>query len=96
MAVDNGLVLVPYFHELRREGLAHEEAVVTGCFLRPVLMTALTTWLGLLPPAVAQGTGAEVQPPLAVVVIGGLITSTLLTLVVLPALYHWFEERQTD
>lgn len=94
VAVGNGLVLVTYIRELRREGRSLDEAVTTGCLLRlrPVLMTAMTTWLGLLPLAVAQGIGAEVQRPLAVVVIGGLLTSTALTLIVLPALYRWFEE----
>lgn len=69
-----------------------------GCSLRlrPVLMTMLTTLLGLFPLAIAQGIGAEVQRPLATVVIGGLFTSTLLTLVLLPALYHWFEDPQTE
>ncbi|MBI4401823.1 MAG: efflux RND transporter permease subunit [Nitrospirae bacterium] len=95
LAVGNGIVLVSYIAQLREEGLDVDEAVVRGCALRlrPVLMTMLTTLLGLLPLAVAQGIGAEVQRPLATVVIGGLFTSTLLTLVVLPALYYWFEER---
>jgi cobalt-zinc-cadmium resistance protein CzcA len=94
VAVGNGLVLVSYIHELRQRGMACEEAITTGCLLRlrPVLMTALTTLLGLLPLAFAQGIGAEVQRPLAVVVIGGTLSSTLLTLVVLPALFPWFEE----
>jgi cobalt-zinc-cadmium resistance protein CzcA len=94
VAVGNGLVLVSCIRELRREGRSLDEAVIAGCLLRlrPVLMTALTTWLGLLPLAVAQGIGAAVQPPLAVVVIGGLLTSTALTLIVLPALDRWFEE----
>jgi cobalt-zinc-cadmium resistance protein CzcA len=98
VAVGNGLVLVTYIHELRQEGRSLDDAVMTGCLLRlrPVLMTALTTWLGLLPLAVAQGIGAEVQRPLAVVVIGGLITSTALTLIVLPALYSWFEEPRAE
>lgn len=94
IAVGNGIVLVSHMHELREQGLSHTDAVTTGCLhrLRPVLMTALTTLLGLLPLAFAQGIGAEVQRPLAVVVIGGVLSSTLLTLVVLPALYGWFEE----
>nr|MBI3614694.1 efflux RND transporter permease subunit [Nitrospirota bacterium] len=96
LAVGNGIVLVSYIHQLRREGLPMDEATVTGCSLRlrPVLMTMLTTLFGLLPLLLAQGIGAEVQRPLATVVIGGLFTSTLLTLVLLPALYHWFEDRQ--
>lgn len=95
LAVGNGIVLVTYINQLRAEGLETDEAILTGCTrrLRPVLMTMMTTLLGLLPLAVAQGIGAEVQRPLATVVIGGLLSSTLLTLVVLPALYRWFEER---
>jgi heavy metal efflux system protein len=87
-------VLVSCINTLRREGLEGDDAIVTGCALRlrPVMMTALVALLGLLPMAFAQGIGAEVQRPLATVVIGGLVSSTLLTLVVLPALYRWFEE----
>jgi cobalt-zinc-cadmium resistance protein CzcA len=72
--------------------------VLTGCVmrLRPVLMTALVALLGLVPLAFAQGIGSEVQRPLAVVVIGGLVSSTFLTLVVLPVLYQWMEERATS
>ncbi|MEP6934291.1 MAG: efflux RND transporter permease subunit, partial [Nitrospirota bacterium] len=71
------------------------QAVVSGCVmrLRPVLMTALVALLGLVPLALSQGIGSEVQRPLAVVVIGGLVSSTFLTLVVLPVLYQWMEER---
>lgn len=96
VAVGNGLVLVTYIDELRQNGCSLEEAVMTGCLrrLRPVIMTTLTTLLGLFPLALAQGIGAEVQRPLAVVVLGGILTSTLLTLVVLPSLFHWFEDRQ--
>ena len=92
LAVGNGIVLVSYINQLRQEGTPRDEAIVTGCTLRlrPVVMTMMTTLLGLLPLALAQGIGAEVQRPLATVVIGGLFTSTLLTLVVLPALYHRF------
>jgi heavy metal efflux system protein len=94
LAVGNGIVLVSYINQLRRDGLAHEKAIVTGCSLRlrPVIMTMMTTLLGLLPLALAQGIGAEVQRPLATVVIGGIFTSTALTLIVLPALYHLFAE----
>ncbi len=90
VAVLNGLVMVSYINQLRREGLTRDEAIVGGSLtrLRPVLMTALVASLGFVPMALATGTGAEVQRPLATVVIGGLITSTLLTLVVLPALYR--------
>jgi len=93
VAVLNGLVLLTYINQLRAEGLPLEKALTQGALtrLRPVLMTALVASLGFLPMALAHGTGAEVQKPLATVVIGGLITATLLTLVVLPALYRIFE-----
>lgn len=93
VAVLNGIVLVSYFNTLREEGLRGEEAVIKGCTLRlrPVLMTALVALLGLIPLAFAHGIGSEVQRPLAVVVIGGLVSSTLLTLIVLPVLYQWFD-----
>ena len=96
LAVGNGIVLVSYINQLRHEGKPTEEAVVLGCTirLRPVVMTMMTTLLGLLPLALAQGIGAEVQRPLATVVIGGLFTSTALTLVVLPVLYGWMAERE--
>ncbi len=75
-----------------------EDAVLTGAELRlrPVLMTALVAGLGFVPMALSSGAGAEVQRPLATVVIGGLMTSTALTLLVLPALYHWFESDRTE
>ncbi len=96
VAVGNGMVLVSIINRLHARGLSGGEAIVSGCVLRlrPVLMTMMTTLLGLLPLAVAQGIGAEVQRPLAVVVIGGLVTSTALTLVVLPVLYGWAVERR--
>ena len=96
MAVLNGIVLVSYFNQLRREGMPLEEAVRRGTELRlrPVLMTATVTMLGLVPLLLSSGTGSEIQRPLAVVVVGGLITSTLLTLIVLPTFYQWFEERK--
>ncbi len=89
IAVLNGLVMVTYINQLRMKGLDGPSAIVEGAMtrLRPVLMTALVGSLGFLPMAVAGGTGAEVQKPIAFVVIGGLVTATLLTLVVLPALY---------
>ncbi|CAG0988214.1 Cobalt-zinc-cadmium resistance protein CzcA [Phycisphaerales bacterium] len=95
VAVLNGLVMVSFINQLRREGLARDEAIIRGSLvrLRPVLMTALVASLGFVPMAIASGTGAEVQKPLATVVIGGLISSTLLTLVVLPALYRIFTGR---
>jgi len=92
LAVAKGIVLVSYIKQLRHEGKETDAAILTGCSLRlrPVIMTMMTTLLGLLPLALAQGIGAEVQRPLATVVIGGLFTSTALTLLVLPALYSAF------
>ena len=93
VAVLNGVVMVSYINHLREEGKTVKEAVIEGAEirLRPVLMTALVASLGFIPMALATSAGAEVQRPLATVVIGGLITSTLLTLLILPTLYHWFE-----
>ncbi len=95
LAVGNGIVLVSYINQLRNEGQSIDDAILTGCSLRlrPVVMTMMTTLLGLLPLALAQGIGAEVQRPLASVVIGGLFSSTALTLVVLPVLYSAFAGR---
>ncbi len=95
IALENGMVLVTYLNQLLREGKTVDEASVEGATLRvrPVLMTAITTALGLIPLLFATGTGSEVQRPLATVVIGGLVTSTILTLLVLPALYKWFAIR---
>jgi heavy metal efflux system protein len=92
VAVLNGIVLVSYINQLRSEGRGDHEAIVRGCLLRlrPVLMTALVAMLGLIPLALSHGIGSEVQRPLAVVVIGGLVSSTLLTLIVLPTLYGVF------
>jgi cobalt-zinc-cadmium resistance protein CzcA len=94
IAVLNGVVLVSYIRRLREDGMAVMEAVREGCVarFRPVMMTATVALLGLVPFLFASGPGSEVQKPLAIVVIGGLISSTLLTLVVLPALYRWFDE----
>lgn len=98
VAVLNGLVMVSHINRLRSEGQAVEDAVSKGAEdrLRPVLMTALVASLGFIPMAIATSAGAEVQRPLATVVIGGLITSTLLTLFLLPAVYGWFEEKQPE
>jgi cobalt-zinc-cadmium resistance protein CzcA len=95
VAVLNGVVLVSQINQLRQEGAPLEEAVQVGCErrLRPVLMTALVAILGLTPLLFASGPGSEVQRPLAVVVVFGLFTSTLLTLIVLPVLYQRFAER---
>jgi len=98
IATLNGVVLVEYIKHLRGEGLDVQEAVVEGCKarLRPVLMTASVAMLGLLPMLFATGPGSEVTRPLAVVVISGLITSTLLTLVVVPSLFKWFDEKTVE
>ena len=92
VAVLNGLVMISFIGELREKGLPLDDAIRQGSLtrLRPVLMTALVASLGFIPMALATGTGAEVQRPLATVVIGGILSSTALTLMVLPALYHWF------
>jgi cobalt-zinc-cadmium resistance protein CzcA len=88
--------MVTYMNQLRREETPLEEAVIQGSLtrLQPVLMTALVASLGFVPMALATRTGAEVQKPLATVVIGGLVSSTLLTLVVLPTLYRFFERAE--
>ena len=93
IAVQNGMVLVSNFNDLRERGRSVEDAVSEGALLRlrPVLMTAATTVFGLLPLLLAQGIGSEVQRPLASVVVFGLTTSTLLTLFVIPAVYGWVE-----
>jgi cobalt-zinc-cadmium resistance protein CzcA len=95
IALENAMVLVTCINQLVREGLPVTTASIQGaCMrLRPVLMTATTTALGLIPLLLSSGTGSEVQKPLAVVVIGGLVSSTLLTLLVLPSLYKWFAPR---
>jgi cobalt-zinc-cadmium resistance protein CzcA len=98
IAVLNGVVLVSYIRSLRDDGMTQAEAVLQGCRqrFRPVLMTATVAMLGLIPMLFSSGPGSEVQRPLAIVVIGGLITSTLLTLVVLPTMYKWFEEKPVE
>ncbi|MCC6795066.1 MAG: CusA/CzcA family heavy metal efflux RND transporter [Candidatus Hydrogenedentes bacterium] len=98
VAVLNGLVMVTVIHQLLNEGHALQDAIRKGSLmrLRPVLTTALVASLGFIPMALATGTGAEVQKPLATVVIGGLISSTILTLLVLPALYRVFGNSKAD
>lgn len=98
IAVLNAVVLVSYIRTLREEGLSQLEAIRKGCAqrFRPVMMTATVAMLGLVPFLFATGPGAEVQRPLAIVVIGGLITSTLLTLIVVPTLYRKFEESRIE
>lgn len=95
VAVLNGVVLVSYINQLYQDGMPMEEAVATGAMLRlrPVLMTATVASLGLVPLLLSTGIGSEVQRPLATVVVGGLISSTLLTLILIPALYKWFAIR---
>jgi cobalt-zinc-cadmium resistance protein CzcA len=92
IAVLNGVVLVNAINQNKEGGLSIEESVFEGALsrLRPVLMTALITALGLIPMLLARGVGAEIQRPLATVVVGGLISSTALTLLVLPVLYSYF------
>ncbi len=97
VAVLNGIVMVSYINQLRAEGKRCREALIEGAAarLRPVLMTAMVASLGFVPMAIATTTGAEVQRPLATVVIGGLVTATLLTLFLLPVLYPWFSPKDT-
>ncbi len=97
VAMLNGIVLISFINELREKGLSVGEAVRRGAELRlrPVLMTASVAILGLIPMLLSSGVGAETQRPLATVVVGGLITSTLLTLVLLPVIYEWMETRAT-
>lgn len=96
VAVLNGLIMISYFNTLREQGRAVHDAVKEGALtrLRPVLMTALVASLGFVPMALSTGAGAEVQRPLATVVIGGIVSSTFLTLVLLPVLYEWLERKQ--
>ena len=98
VAVLNGLVMISFINNLRKEGMPMEEAVFQGSLtrLRPVLMTALVAALGFIPMAIAVGTGAEVQRPLATVVIGGILSSTALTLLVLPGLYRMFHRENEN
>jgi cobalt-zinc-cadmium resistance protein CzcA len=98
IAVLNGVVLVSYIRSLRESGMLLADAIRHGCEqrFRPVMMTATVALLGLVPFLFANGPGSEVQKPLAIVVIGGLMTSTLLTLVVLPVLYGWFDKHSQN
>ncbi len=98
IAVLNGVVLVSYIRGLREDGRTVQEAVIEGATLRfrPVMMTATVAMLGLIPFLFSSGPGSEVQRPLAIVVIGGLITCTLLTLLVLPTIYRWFDEEKIE
>ncbi|MBA4373634.1 MAG: CusA/CzcA family heavy metal efflux RND transporter, partial [Thermodesulfovibrio sp.] len=98
VAVLNGLVLVSRISQLREEGLGLQEAIRKGSLdrLRPVLMTAAISIFSLIPMLLAGGAGSEIQKPLATVVVGGLITSTLLTLLIIPSVYSWFEKRKDE
>jgi cobalt-zinc-cadmium resistance protein CzcA len=95
VAVLNGVVKIAYINQLREQGMPLDEAVLTGMVLRlrPVLMTAVVATMALIPLLLATGPGSEIQRPLATVVIGGLFSSTALTLIVLPVLYRWMEQR---
>ncbi|MDP1994968.1 MAG: efflux RND transporter permease subunit, partial [Ignavibacteria bacterium] len=95
VAVLNGVVLVSQISQLREEGMELQEAIRKGSLnrLRPVLMTASIAIFSLMPMLFASGAGSEIQKPLATVVVGGLITSTLLTLLIIPAVYSWFEKK---
>lgn len=97
MAVLNGVVMITFIRRLREDGMPLEQAIRDGAMtrLRPVLMTALVASLGFVPMALNVGTGAEIQRPLATVVIGGIVSSTLLTLLVLPALYRIAHRRES-
>jgi cobalt-zinc-cadmium resistance protein CzcA len=98
VAVLNGLVLVSRIAQLREEGLGMQEAIRKGSLdrLRPVLMTASIAIFSLMPMLLAGGAGSEIQKPLATVVVGGLVTSTLLTLLIIPSVYSWFEKRRVE
>lgn len=98
VAVLNGVVLVSHITQLRDEGLELNDAIEKGCSnrLRPVLMTASIAIFSLIPMLYSTGTGSEIQKPLATVVVGGLITSTFLTLFLIPSLYGWFENRKSE
>ena len=98
IALENGMVLVTYLNTLVSEGMEVNKASLEAAKLRikPVLMTAVTTGLGLIPLLISTSTGSEVQKPLATVVIGGLITSTILTLLVIPSLYKWFSDKAKE
>jgi len=96
LAVLNGLILISYFNSLREQGRAVHDAVKDGALtrLRPVLMTAFLASLGFVPMALSTRSGAEVQRPLATVVIGGIVSSTFLTFLVVPVLYQWMERKR--
>ena len=98
IAVLNGVVLISFIKQLREDGYSMEDALLYGCGhrFRPVMMTASVAMLALVPMLFSGGPGSEVTRPLAAVVIAGLVTSTALTLLVLPVLYRWFEEKEVE
>ena len=98
VAVLNGVVMVESINQRIKDGLEASKAVFEGATsrLRPVLMTAITSALGLIPMLMSNGVGAEIQRPLASVIVGGLVTATLLTLFVLPVLYEWFSRKKIE
>lgn len=98
IAVLNGVVLISFIKQLREDGYSMEDALLYGCShrFRPVMMTASVAMLALVPMLFSGGPGSEVTRPLAAVVIAGLVTSTALTLLVLPVLYRWFEEKEVE
>jgi cobalt-zinc-cadmium resistance protein CzcA len=98
VAVLNGVVIVSYISQLRQDGMELKEAIIKGSSdrLRPVLMTASIAIFSLIPMLYATGPGSEIQRPLATVVVGGLFTSTFLTLVLIPTIYSWFEKREVE
>jgi len=98
IAVPNSVMLLSYFNQLRATGMAMSEVIIVGTErrLRPVLMTASLTAFGLLPMLFASGAGSEIQRPLAIVIIGGLVSSTFLTLILLPILYKKYGEAKQE
>jgi len=96
IVVNNAIVLVDYVNQLRRRGLSKTDALIQGGMirLRPILMTTLTTVLGLVPMALGLGEGAEIRTPMAITVIAGLVSSTLLTLVVIPTVYSLLDRTE--
>ncbi|MEL6366454.1 MAG: efflux RND transporter permease subunit, partial [Pseudomonadota bacterium] len=98
IVVNNAIVMIDTINQLRNGGMPREAAIFEGARtrLRPILMTTLTTALGLLPMAIGLGQGAEVRTPMAITVIGGLLTSTLLTLIVIPVVYSLLDRKKTE
>jgi HAE1 family hydrophobic/amphiphilic exporter-1 len=94
IAVNNGIVMVDYINQLKRKGIEIKEAILQACTvrLRPVLITALTTIMGMVPMAVSTSAGSEMRAPMAITVIGGLIATTFLTLFVIPIVYSLFDK----